>query len=67
MARLLKVSQSGYYKWPHTQDQQAAGNDEREAYMAEVTTRSGRSSTIPGASTAPHGLLRSLLAATGSL
>lgn len=36
MARLLKVSRSCYYKWSHTQDQRAAGNDEREAYMAEV-------------------------------
>ena len=36
MARLLEVSRSGYYKWSHTQDQQAAGNDEREADMAEV-------------------------------
>ncbi|MBG9222298.1 transposase [Corynebacterium diphtheriae] len=32
----MKVSQTGYNKWPHTQDQQAASNDEREAYMAEV-------------------------------
>lgn len=36
MARLLKVSRSGYYKWDDRQAQRVAGRDEREAFLNDV-------------------------------
>ena len=32
MARLLKVSRSGYYKWAHTQQKRLSGEDDRAAF-----------------------------------
>ncbi|MCM3908299.1 IS3 family transposase [Trueperella bernardiae] len=36
MARLLKVSRSGYYKWANKQDQRLSGNDDRAAFYDDV-------------------------------
>ncbi|MDK8798306.1 hypothetical protein QP994_10530 [Corynebacterium sp. MSK044] len=36
MARLLKVSRSGYYKWSHNQQQRLLGNDDRAAFYDDV-------------------------------
>lgn len=36
MARLLKVSRSGYYKWAYQQNTKAAGNDPREQFRKEL-------------------------------
>ena len=36
LARLLKVSRSGYYKWSHTQQQRRLGNDDRAAFYDDV-------------------------------
>ena len=36
MARLLKVSRSGYYKWANKQEQRLSGNDDRAAFYDDV-------------------------------
>jgi len=36
MARLLKVSRSGYYTWAHMQQQRLSGNDDRAAFYDDV-------------------------------
>ena len=36
MARLLKVSRSGYYTWAYTQQQRRSGNDDRAAFYDDV-------------------------------
>ena len=36
MARLLKVSRSGYYTWAHIQHQRLSGNDDRAAFYDDV-------------------------------
>ena len=36
MARLLKVSRSGYYKWVNKQEQRLSGNDDRAAFYDDV-------------------------------
>ena len=36
MARLLKVSRSGYYKWVNKQEQRLSGNDDRTAFYDDV-------------------------------
>ena len=36
MARLLKVSRSGYYKWAHMQQQRLSGKDDRTSFYDDV-------------------------------
>ncbi|QQU86792.1 hypothetical protein I6I70_03880 [Corynebacterium propinquum] len=36
IARLLKVSRSGYYTWAHMQQQRLSGKDERAAFYDDV-------------------------------
>ncbi|WKS42477.1 IS3 family transposase [Corynebacterium propinquum] len=36
MARLLKVSRSGYYTWAHIQQQRLSGKDDRAAFYDDV-------------------------------
>ncbi|RMB68921.1 transposase [Corynebacterium macginleyi] len=36
MARLLKVSRSGYYTWSHMQQQRLSGKDDRAAFYDDV-------------------------------
>ena len=36
MARLVKVSRSGYYKWAHMQQQRLSGRDDRAAFYDDV-------------------------------
>ena len=36
MARLLKVSRSGYYKWAHMQQKRLSGKDDRTAFYDDV-------------------------------
>ncbi|MDK4251768.1 hypothetical protein QPX11_05380 [Corynebacterium propinquum] len=39
MARLLKVSRSGYYKCAHMQQQRLSGKDDRAAFYDDVDRR----------------------------
>ena len=36
MARLVKVSRSGYYTWDHMQQQRLSGKDDRAAFYDDV-------------------------------
>ncbi|MDK4251777.1 hypothetical protein QPX11_05425 [Corynebacterium propinquum] len=39
MARLMKVSRSGYYKWAYMQQQRLSGRDGRAAFYDDVDRR----------------------------
>ena len=47
MARLLKVSRSGYYKWVNKQEQRLSGNDDRAAFYDDVDPVSYTHLTLP--------------------
>ena len=36
MARILKVSRSGYYKWSHTQQKRLSGEDNRATFYNDI-------------------------------
>ena len=67
MARLLKVSRSGYYKWTHIQQQRLSGNDDRTSFYDDVDRKIIRSGKTPMRSMVLRGLPQNSPIATRSV